>query len=642
MENREHLKSGETEPSPRSDFSYPGYDEWKAAAERLLKGKDFDRTLKTGTPEGITLDPVYNQEDIEGLNIDSLPGCENFLRGQKKGGHLGRGWNICQRMPSGNPKDLNRELTAALAAGQNAVMLTPGSPSLKGVEELKEALKNIDLSEYPVVMDTHCSDTNLYTLLKGVGDNEALDPGALKGDLNVDPLAVLVTDGELNSKPEFHYEQMAGLIRQIRQDRSSVKAIGVSVLPYHNAGASATQETAIALATAVEYMEALKMNGISPREAAPSISFRFGIGSDFFMEIAKLRAGRVLWNRIQEAYGIPEGERSFHVHSETSLFNQSALDPYVNMLRVTTEAFSAIAGGADNLTTHPFDRVLGEDDEFSRRVARNVQILLKEESQLYRVIDPAGGSYFVEKLTSQLVQEIWRLFLAIEDGGGVQKGLESGWIQEIIKGGRSELDKVFARRKKVMVGVNNYGNPEEDVAGMRNREPEMIEKRGEPALKIEKLNMSRLSTMMENLRGKVDRAKALFPDFRSITIAVNEPFLKIKPRGDFSKAFFETGGFGTRTVRAEGTIEDKADKIAAEGNRVIVLCAGDKDYPDLVPAMIEAVKKRIEAPVFVLAGDPGDQREHFLNLGIHLFIYRGVDLPEIILKVLEKAGASNG
>ncbi len=720
MENGESLKSENLDTSLKKDFPYPGYDEWKASAIRLLKGKDFEKSLKTLTYEGILLDPLYDKKDIVGLHLDSIPGSENFLRGQNPEGYLGRGWNICQRMGAGVPENFNKELIQALNSGQNSIFISPDRPTSSGIDpasaqadqvcvdglslsvlkDINDSLNEVDITKYPLIFDTNISGMELYMLLNAYLKENGIDSGRIRCDLNFDPLGFLAGEGRSGSNPYHYYKKMALLIRKVIKNGDKTRVTGVSVLPYHNSGASSVQELAIALATGIEYIEALKVHGISPSETVSSLSFKFGIGSDYFMEIAKLRAGRVLWNKIQEEYGIPEHQRYFHVHSETSMFNQSSLDPYVNMLRITTEAFSAIAGGADTITTNPFNKSFAKPDQFSRRVARNVQIVLKEESHLHRMIDPAGGSYFVEKLTSDLSEKALEFFLEIENLGGVQKTLESGYLSDKIREGKEKLEKFIAKRKKVMVGTNNYSNPDEVVTGNVTPEPDPLysqriaylighkdgnkDKRGSlsPALLrdlFEKMDTEvidegikqfaggasigeifsglggtddvfivkapecvRLTEKMELLRQKVDGMKKLPGVTSVLTIAVNEPFLKIKPRGDFSKSFFETGGFNSTIIRLEGSIEEKADRIASEGNDIIVLCGTDDDYPVLVPALVDAVKKKIDHPIFILAGDPGDNRKKFVESGIDFFIYRGIDLPEIITGILDRSGVNNG
>jgi len=438
--------------------------------------------------------------------------------------------------------------------------------------------------------------------------------------------------------------------------------------------------------------------GISPSEFAGRISFRFGIGSDFFMEIAKLRAGRVLWNRILKEYGVIEEHRDFHVHAETSMFNQSGLDPYVNMLRITTEAFSAIAGGAERLTTNPFDRVLNDPSPFSRRVARNVQTVLKEESQLHRMIDPSGGSYFVEKLTFDMVEKVWEFFLELEKEGGIQKALESGFLRKRISEGREKLEMSIAKRKKILVGTNNFGNPDEqfeqkesadqralfsqrvseieDYKDSKKVERDRIDlsklndqfEKGNPkviddgtemfnngvtigeiasviknnsepySIHGNKLEFSRLPEKMEKLRKKVNKIKG----DQELTIAVNEPFFKIKPRGDFARSFFETGGFKSRMIKLEGSSAEKVKQILDHGNQLIVLCAADEDYPELVSAIVPVMKRENRNLSIILAGDPGKKKEKYLEDGVDFFVHRGSDLPGIISGILKMSGVDNG
>ncbi len=718
MEKGESVKTVSKDTSLRSDFSYPGYEEWKEAATSSLKGKDFKRSLQTDTYEGITLDPIYTEKDLEGLNIDSLPGRTNFLRGQTVIGNLGKAWDVCQRMGAGIPKEFNTELTSALSSGQDTIFLSPDEATSAGIDpedsskgkvgvtglslvinnDINDSLKNIDITKYPVVFDTNVSGMELLMLFNFHMNNEEFDKHKIEGAMNFDPLGILSERGELDSSPEHYYKKMALMIKWAKKNCTNMRIAGVSTLSYHNAGASAVQELAIALSTGVEYIDAMSLQGISPEEFGGKISFRFGIGSNFFMEIAKFRAGRVIWNRILKEYGVPEENRDFHIHAETSMFNQSGLDLYVNMLRVTTEAFSAIAGGAERLTTNPFDRVLNEPSPFSRRVARNVQTILKEESHLKRMIDPSGGSYYVEKLTSDMVEKSWKFFLDIEKEGGVQKALGNGFLRKAIGEGRDKLEMSMSTRKNILVGTNSYGNPDEKfehnegadpftIFSRRGKEiedfkdlskverdgidkcrlsdlfetgnPEVIDegtemfKKGATIGEITSLlkgdaelftihgntlEISRLSETMEKLRTKVGRIKETL----KLTIAVNEPFLKIKPRGDFSKSFFETGGFNSSMIRLEGPADGKIRKILDQENRLVVLCAADTDYPELVSSIVPVMKREREDLIIVLAGDPGENKGKYLKDGVDFFVHRGSDLPGIISGILKMSGVDNG
>ncbi len=717
-------KSGDVrnlKKSVKNDFLYPEFEEWKIAAIKLLKGKDFSKSLNTETYEGITLNPIYTEKDLENLHYDSLPGMNNFLRGQTVQGFLSSGWGICQRMTSGIPEEFNKELISDLKSGQNTIFITPDIASSIGLDpdgselgrvaingqsiatsdDIKSVFNGISICDYPVVFDTNVSGLELLMLLFSYVKEKGVSPSEVSGIINFDPLGFLAERGILNSSLKHYYKKMALMIKWIETNGADMRTVGVSTLPYHNSGANAAQEVAIALSTGVEYLEALGAEGVSPSESSRSISFRFGIGSDFFMEIAKLRGARVLWNRIIREFKVDDNNKNFHIHAETSMFNQSALDPYVNMLRVTTETFSAVAGGAALITTNPFDRVFTSSNEFSRRIARNVQIILKEESSLNRIIDPAGGSYFVEKLTSEISGKAWEFFLAIEKEGGISRSLESGFLHDNISDGRKDLEKLIVKRKKVLVGTNSYGNPDEELSKeekidqdsvyskrvgtlekfkkIRKSERERIEKGiirdaflrkssdvvnigmdmvlkgatigeitfslkddSDPVSIIGKnFNCHRLSENMEKLRLKVDRLKHNSKIRSEITIAVNEPFLKIKPRGDFAKSFFESGGMKSGIIGLSGTFGEKVKQILETKNRIIVVCASDDDYTEFIPAVVPLIKKSAGNKIVVFAGDPREKREFYMKNGVDLFIFRGSNLYKTVTAILELLGVKN-
>jgi len=717
-------KSGDVKNSEKymkNDFSYPKYEEWKDAAIKLLKGKDFSKSLNTKTYEGITLNPIYTKKDLENLHYDSLPGMGNFLRGQTSRCNLLTGWGICQRMASGIPEEFNKELVPELKSGQNTIFITPDEASSRGedpdnvnsgrvgvdgqslatYDDIENAFKDININDYPVVFDTNVSGMELLMLLFSYTKKKSIDPAGVSGLINFDPIGFLAKTGELNSSLKHYYEKMALMIKWIKEKGADIRIVGVSTLPYHNSGANAAQEIAIALSTGVEYLEVLGSEGISPSDSARSMSFRFGIGSNFFMEIAKLRGVRVLWNRILREFEVDDDITNFHVHAETSMFNQSSLDPYVNMLRVTTETFSAVIGGAALITTNPFDRIFTSSNEFSRRVARNVQIVLREESNLHKLIDPTGGSYYVEKLTSEISGKAWEFFLEIEKEGGVSRSLESGFLQDKISGGRKQLEGLVARRKKVLVGTNSYGNPNEELSkkekinqdsiysnridvlkkfkkdnkltreGIKKntvkdvflrKSPDVVNigmdmiSKGLTIGEISRLlkddsvplsihgknfNSFRLSENMEKLRLRVDLLNSNQEIKSEITIAVNEPFIKIKPRGDFAKSFFESGGMKSKIISLSGTFGNKAKQILEIKNRIIVVCASDDDYTEFIPAVVPLLKKSSDKNIIVFAGNPGDRQKFFVENGIDMFIFHGVDLHKTITEILEKLGVKN-
>ncbi|MCK5798828.1 MAG: acyl-CoA mutase large subunit family protein, partial [Deltaproteobacteria bacterium] len=293
-------------------------------------------------------------------------------------------------------------------------------------------------------------------LLFALASRRGVKPEALRGGIAVDPLGFLVGGGDLVGPLDAAYDDMAVLTRAAILRAPRLHTVVVSGLSYRDAGASATQELAYVIATAVAYVRVLRDRGLAPEETAPHIRLCFDVGSNFFLEIAKLRAARLLWSQVMAAYGVDPARAKAHLHARTARWNKSALDPHVNMLRGTTEAFAAVVGGVDSLQVDPFDAPLRDADVFSRRVARNTQLVLAEECELTHVADPAGGSYYVEWLTDRVARRAWEIFQGIEAAGGMARALEGGIPQDQVAEAAKDQVEAVATRRHRQVGVNIY------------------------------------------------------------------------------------------------------------------------------------------------------------------------------------------
>lgn len=277
----------------------------------------------------------------------------------------------------------------------------------------------------------------------------------------MDPLGQLARDGRLPRDLDGIHDVMAQLTAWAQANAPQLQTITVQGNPYHNGGASATQELAFALATAVEYLRAMQARGLSVDDAAPRFRFALSIGSNFFMEIARLRAARLLWAKIVQAFGGNAESQKMRIHARTSAWNQTVYDPHVNLLRGTTEAFSAVVGGCDSLHISPFDELVRVPDDFSRRVARNTHTVLSEETHITHTVDPAGGSWYVETLTDAVARQTWAIFQEVEKQGGMTKTLLAGWPQSQIADTAAKRAANIAKRKDIFVGTNMYPNMKE-------------------------------------------------------------------------------------------------------------------------------------------------------------------------------------
>jgi len=744
--------SWDKELNLEKDFSPPTYEEWRAAAEKSLKGTPLEK-LVTRTYEGIDLHPIYTKKDTDGLpGLNQKPGFTNYMRGTKPDGYKNNPWEICQGIRTGLASQFNEILKHNLLRGQTSINLTVGTVSKYGLdsdkgkineigeggiaistyEDFVSALAGIKLEKYPLHMDAGLSGVEAAMMLTAFLKEKKLDMKQIKGSIASDILGFLATHGSLPVPLSTLYDGMARLVTWASQKTNNFKTVLVSGIPYHNAGADAVRELAYVLATAVEYIAQLQERGLDISTIAAQMRFTFAVGPFYFMELAKIRAARVLWARIIEAWGGNEDARKITIHARTSTYYHTRYDPYTNMLRSTTEAFSAVAAGVDSLETGTFDETSANGDEFSRRVARNTQILLREESQLDELIDPAGGSYYVEKLTHQVCQKAWELFQDIERKGGMLKALEKEFPQKESLAQHEMRIKDIGKRKALIVGTNYSANVKEKKTGVptinhqelfeirkqyldqfrSKRTPEQLKEietklsslnklsgsanskmidAGAEALKagatlgeitsityyqnlinsferkseqvepietiikksrtqqnvceieIKPLEIHRAAEKFEELRDRVAQFKEKSGSAPKVFIAAMGPLPQYKARADFSQAFFEVGGFEVvypELPQGKGfeTPEAAVDGIMQAKIPVAVICSTDDTYPQLVPPIAQALKKKKPDIRIMLAGYPKDQVEMYKQAGIDGFIYLGADAHQILSRLLEDLG----
>ncbi len=700
------------------DFTPPSFDEWKKVIESELKGAPYEKLI-TKTYEGINLQPIYTQNDIKGLpHLNEMPGTANYSRGGSTGGYAGKSWDICQELPFGDAEEFNEALKYDLERGQTAINLKldyasklgldadyakvgevgKNGVSISGIRSFSRALKGVNLRNYPLYIEAGASPLPILATLAGYLKQENVDIKEIKFSIDADPLSYLAENGKLPVSLESIYDEMAAAVKFCTSNCGDARVIGVNTSAYHNAGASAVQELAFAAASGIEYLDKMISRGIAIDDAARSIRFTFSIGQFYFMEVAKLRAARIIWSNIVKAYGGSEEAGVMKIHGRTSFYNQSVFDPYVNMLRTTTEAFSAVLGGVDSLHTNPFDETFGLPDTFSRRIARNTQIILKEESHLDQVIDPAGGSYFVEKLTAEIAEAAWKLAKEIENHGGMGSAIISGFVQDETAKTASLKKADLAKRKSVAVGTNMYANMTEEKLPLRdtdynalykkrsqylqalrtsasgekdnaileklqslteNTDSSVVEtaasaildgatmgeitrafrsKEGE-AIEVKPLKSERLTEIYEKLRNASIEYKNRNGNAPKIFLATMGSVTQHKGRADFSRGFFEIAGFEIIYPSGFQTSEEAAKSAAESGAPVAVICSTDETYPEIVPVFTKTVKGLNPDITVVLAGYPKDQVEAHKASGVDEFIFLGADAVDLLTRIMIKIGA---
>ena len=401
--------------------------EWMDKIHADLKGADFNKKLVWRTNEGFEVKPFYRKEDIENLMyINSLPGEYPYIRGTKI---KNNSWNIRQNIEVYDYSDANRKALTLLMKGIDSLGFIIVDPESVSENNFKILLHDIHIENIEINFLCNGKAKEILDLINKISTERGLEPCNIHGAIEADPISRIMLNGKLCVPEDKGFDYLASLTGS-SPVFPNLRTVHLNASNLNNAGADIVQELAFGISMGSEYMAQLTGRGVSADIAASKIKFCFGVGSDYFPEIAKLRAARLLWSVVTNGFQ-PENKENIKmdIHCVTSEWNKTVDDPYMNMLRTQTEAMSAILGGTDSLTVEPFDVTFRQPDEFSERIARNQQLILREESYFDKVADPAGGSYYIENLTKLIAENSWRLFVEVEDEGGFLSALKSGFIK---------------------------------------------------------------------------------------------------------------------------------------------------------------------------------------------------------------------
>ena len=616
----------------RDDFPPPSLEEWKQAVVDSLKGADFDKVMRTKTYEGITLKPIYTKEDVAGLSFtEALPGEAPYQRGNDPQGFANLGWKVAQAQTDPDLDALNRTILDELTRGLTAVNLVlkhddfPSGIEFRSAEDLATALKGVDLKAAPLMAQLDMDDPDLFAWLEEFCRQSNQNLSELDGCLGFDPTGEFARKGFLNLPLEEVWNRVGAEVSRRVEKAPKLRCLAIDATVYAASGASSAQELAFALSTAIGYIQGLQSGGWEIDKIAPLFQVKLSLGSNFFMEIAKIRAFRMLWSEMIKAFGGNETSRRVWIHGKTSTFNKSAYDIYVNLLRTGTEGFSGVVAGVDSLEIDRFDATLdAQVTEFSQRIARNQQLILAEEAHLSKVADPAGGCYYIESLTAELANQAWKIMQELEAGGGMVRGLKAGIIHTLIETvAQARIDAVHKRRD-VFVGVNMYANPNDTL----------------PALAPTRVDDSKAAVRLE--RGSLPKRRAVeaLEQFRSrISVAGKQVFLltmgslaEYKARADFAAGFLQVGGFEVLTGTGYTDIPSAVE--AARDHEAVCICGTDDRYPDLVPALCA----QLPGKIMLLAGYPADQIEAHKQSGIHVFIHLRANLLDTLEDLAARLG----
>ncbi len=467
--------------------------------------------------------------------------------------------------------------------------------------DLAILLKDICVEAAEINFVCGCDNCNCAKVFAEYVSEGKWDNKKVVASSSIDPVSALVLQGKMGDKA---FENLKEVI-EATADLPKFRVIGVNGKYFANSGSSIVQELAFSLAQGVEYLTQLTELGLNVDEVAKNIKFNFGIGNNYFMEIAKLRSARLLWAKIVEAYNPKDKESAKLVaHSETNTFNKTIYDPYVNMLRTQTEAMSAALGGADSITVLPFNAVYEETTEFSERIARNQQILLKEESHLDKIVDPAAGSYYIESLTDALAEQAWKLFLEVQEKGGFIAAFKKGFIQNEIKTMSAKKSANIAQRRENILGTNQFPNFSEKLAKELDASVFQPMDFTEEGAEVETLKPYRGAQAFEALRYKTDvySKENKRPVAFMLTIG-NLAFRKA--RAQFSCNFFAVAGFDVIDNNGFKTIEEGVVAAKAKNADIVVICSSDDEYAELAPQAAE----KLDNEILVVAGNPACKAE---------------------------------
>jgi methylmalonyl-CoA mutase len=696
-----------------SDFPPHTYEAWKEAAIQLLKGRPFERTLITPTYEGFELEPIYTRETLAELpQMEELPGLGSQIRGSRLEGYLEGGWQVSQELSASTPEMFNELALHELDQGQNELNIWPDLASRTGRDpsdgdgsigvcglslatrgDFETLMRGIHPEMVGIYFQGGAAAPTLYALLLAWSREAGVKPADLSGCLGMDPLGWAAETGHFPGQSAKVYAVMADLLRSAAGEMPRMQVIDVRGHPYHNNGASSVQEMAAILATGVCYLREMQDRGLEPAEVVSRMRLSASIGGNFFLEIAKLRALRMLWNRVLDGFEVPESARRTHLHGRTGLWNKTLFDPYVNMLRTTTEAFAAVVGGVDSLHVAPFDEIIRESDAFSRRIARNTHAILAEECGMTQVIDPAGGSWAVESLTDQMAAEAWKRFQEIEENGGMTRALESGSLAKAIGAVRDQRRKNIQRRKDVVLGTNSYPNATEkplearkiDYATIREERLEALRNwkagRDGKALasaleaipgasgpdRLEKLAAAAVAgATLEELQGALGmgesdlvieplRLRRGAEDFEALRFAARDleesgptplvhqlnigPSRRYRIRADWTSGFFHAAGIRVLSEDDYDTPEEAVAALKESGARFAIITSDDETYASTVETLARSIKEMDNGLSVFVAGAPGDHEAGWRSAGVDDFVHMRVNNYQFNRGLLERMGA---
>lgn len=694
----------EADFSIRGEFPAVSYDEWRKLAEADLQGASFEQKLVSHTYEAIDIQPVYSRRDHPGEgDPEGFPGLPPFVRGATPLGAVRSGWDLRQEHTHPDPAVANTAILDDLQGGVTSLLLRFDAAARSGfdaddaaaaalagrdgmmlyhLDDLDAALARVHLEMIGVTLEAGAAFVPAAATLAALWRRRGVSAEQARGAFNADPLAVLVRDGQLPVSAETALSLMAELAAWTAKHWPRVTAVRVGTAPYHHAGATAAQDLAFGMASGVAYLRAMTAAGMTIDDAARQILFSISVGTHHFLAIAKLRAARRLWARVVQVCGGSPAAAAMRLHSRVSKRVLTHRDAHVNLLRNTVGCFAAGLGGAEAITSEPFDSVAGLPDPQSRRIARNTLIILQEEAHLHRVVDAAGGSWYLDWLTDQLAEKGWALFQEVERRGGMVQAVRDGWVREQIDSAFAPRAKNIARRKEGITGVSEFPDVAEApvvrsapdraalrsaatarLAAARRAAPTLPAGDGRVAAAVEAAAAGASIGQLARALGFHTGEPAVVPPIAPHPFA--EPFEELRDacdtwqarhgrrprvflanlgsvahhtaRATYAKNFFEAGGFEVIGNNGFKEADAAAAACRASAATIAVICSSDKLYPEVVPQLTPKLKEA-GARTVVLAGNPGANEAAWRGAGVDRFIFIRCDVLATLREMLREEG----
>ena len=607
-----------------SEFPPVPTEKWEEAINKDLKGADYEKKLVWKTIEGFKVKPYYRAEDLEHLEyLDSNPSQAPFTRGKHADNNV---WDIRQDIEADSLEEANALALEALERGANSIGLCPCK--CESVEDMQRLLKGIHPEACKV--NFTCGKNAVETLKRFVEVVKlgGHDPAKVEGSINYDIYGRALLHGTFKGGEEQCFAEAKELVLYAKEHLPKFHVLAVNGRHIHNAGSNIVQELGFTLAAANDLMAHLTDLGLAVDDIAPRLVFNFATGSNYFMEIAKIRAARLLWSKVVEQYN-PGCDccRQVFINATSSLWNKSVYDPYVNMLRTTTETMSAAIAGADSITTNPFDIAFEKSDSFGYRIGRNQQLLLKEESYMDKIVDPAGGSYYIENLTDSIAQYAWQLFLDVESHGGMAKAIRENYVQDEVARVAQQRDMDIATRRTTILGTNQYPNLLEKMGDKVKKGQAEQGKcccQCEPEFKT--LRLYRGAEPFEHLRLATEksgmRPKVFLLTYGNLAMR--------KARSGFATNFFGVAGYEILDNPGFKSAQEGVDAALAAKADIVVLCSSDDEYAEITEAACQGLKGKVKS--IVLAGYPKEMVETYQGYGIDEFIHVKTNVLESLTK----------